>query len=187
MANLNKVMLIGNLTRDPEMRYTPSNMAICKIGLAVNNSYTNKAGETREDTLFVDCTAFGKVGEIINQYMQKGRPIFIEGKLKLDQWEDKQSGQKRSKHEVIIDNFQFLGGRDDAGGGGGGGGGYSRGGGGGYSRGGGGRSSGGNDNPGYGNSGGGGGRGSRPAQQQPEPDAPFDDADQQFDEDDIPF
>ena len=184
MPSFNKVMLIGNLTRDPEMRYTPSNMAICKIGLAVNDSYTKKDGSTDERTLFIDCTAFGKTGEIINQYLSKGRPIFVEGKLRLDQWEDKQSGQKRSKHEVIIDNFQFLGGRDEAGGGGGGGGGggYSRGGGGG-------RSSGGDDNPNYGGGGGGnrGGGGSRQAERQPEPEAPFGDNDQQFDEDDIPF
>ncbi|MEM6315300.1 MAG: single-stranded DNA-binding protein, partial [Planctomycetota bacterium] len=118
MANLNKVMLIGNLTRDPEMRYTPSNLAICKLGLAVNDSWKSKDGNTQERTLFIDCTAFGKTGEIINQYMSKGRPIFIEGSLRLDQWEDKQSGQKRSKHEVIVDNFQFLGGRDDNQGGG---------------------------------------------------------------------
>ena len=176
MANLNKVMLIGNLTRDPELRHTPSNLAICKIGLAVNNSYTTKDGQTREDTLFIDCTAFGKAGEILNQYMSKGRPLFVEGRLKLDSWDDKQSGQKRSKHEIIIDNFQFLGGRDDNAGGGGGG-----------------NYAGGNrsdDSGGYGG-GGGGNRsrgGNRPApQQQPEPDAPFADDDQQFADDDIPF
>ncbi|MEM8873224.1 MAG: single-stranded DNA-binding protein [Planctomycetota bacterium] len=177
MASLNKVMLIGNLTRDPEMRYTQSNMAICKLGLAVNDSWKSKDGQTQERTLFIDCTAFGKTGEIINQYMSKGRPIFIEGSLRLDQWEDKQSGQKRSKHEVIIDNFQFLGGRDDnqGGGGGGGGGGYGRG------------------NQGGNQGGNGGGYASRqqPARQQQPPQddapAPFNDDDQQFNEDDIPF
>jgi single-strand DNA-binding protein len=115
MANLNKVMLIGNLTRDPELKYTPGNQAVCEVGLAVNRKYRTKDGEDREETTFVDCEAWGKQAEVIKQYMTKGKPIFIEGRLKLDTWEDKDGG-KRSKMRVVIENFQFLG---SAGGGGG--------------------------------------------------------------------
>ena len=118
MANLNKVMLIGNLTRDPELKYTPGNQAVCEVGLAVNRKYRTKDGEDREETTFVDCEAWGKQAEVIKQYMTKGKPLFIEGRLKLDTWEDKDGG-KRSKMRVVIENFQFLG---AAGGGGGGGG-----------------------------------------------------------------
>lgn len=116
MANLNKVMLIGNLTRDPELKYTPGNQAVCEIGLAVNRKYRTKEGEEREETTFVDCEAWGKQAEVLKQYMSKGRPLFVEGRLKLDTWEDKDGG-KRSKMRVVIENFQFLG----TGGGGGGG------------------------------------------------------------------
>ena len=119
MANLNKVMLIGNLTRDPDLKYTPGNQAVCEIGLAVNRKYRTKEGEDREETTFVDCEAWGKQAEVLKQYMTKGKPLFIEGRLKLDTWEDKDGG-KRSKMRVVIENFQFLG---AAGGGGGGGGG----------------------------------------------------------------
>jgi len=115
MANLNKVMLIGNLTRDPELKYTPGNQAVCEVGLAVNRKYRTKDGEDREETTFVDCEAWGKQAEVIKQYMTKGKPLFIEGRLKLDTWEDKDGG-KRSKMRVVIENFQFLG---SAGGGGG--------------------------------------------------------------------
>jgi single-strand DNA-binding protein len=118
MANLNKVMLIGNLTRDPDLKYTPGNQAVCEIGLAVNRKYRTKEGEDREETTFVDCEAWGKQAEVLKQYMTKGKPLFIEGRLKLDTWEDKDGG-KRSKMRVVIENFQFLG---AAGGGGGGGG-----------------------------------------------------------------
>jgi single-strand DNA-binding protein len=118
MANLNKVMLIGNLTRDPDLKYTPGNQAVCEIGLAVNRKYRTKEGEDREDTTFVDCEAWGKQAEVLKQYMTKGKPLFIEGRLKLDTWEDKDGG-KRSKMRAVIENFQFLG---AAGGGGGGGG-----------------------------------------------------------------
>jgi len=117
MANLNKVMLIGNLTRDPDLKYTPGNQAVCEIGLAVNRKYRTKEGEDREETTFVDCEAWGKQAEVLKQYMTKGKPLFIEGRLKLDTWEDKDGG-KRSKMRVVIENFQFLG---AAGGGGGGG------------------------------------------------------------------
>jgi len=118
MANLNKVMLIGNLTRDPDLKFTPGNQAVCEIGLAVNRKYRTKDGEDREETTFVDCEAWGKQAEVLKQYMTKGKPLFIEGRLKLDTWEDKDGG-KRSKMRVVIENFQFLG---AAGGGGGGGG-----------------------------------------------------------------
>jgi single-strand DNA-binding protein len=121
MANLNKVMLIGNLTRDPELKYTPGNQAVCEIGLAVNRKYRTKDGEDREDTTFVDCEAWGKQAEVIKQYMAKGRPIYIEGRLKLDTWEDKNGGGKRSKMRVVVEEFQFLGGGGAGGGGAGGG------------------------------------------------------------------
>ncbi len=131
MASLNKVMLIGNLTRDPEVRYTPKGTAVTDIGLACNRVYSTDDGDKREETTFVDVTLWGRQAEIAGQYMKKGRPIYIEGRLQLDTWDDKQSGQKRSKLKVVGDNFQFLGSRDDNGGGGGGGGGYSDGDGGG--------------------------------------------------------
>jgi single-strand DNA-binding protein len=109
--NYNKVILMGNLTRDPELRYLPSNTPVVEFGLAVNRKW-KKDGETQEETCFVDCTAFGRSGEVINQFVSKGKPLMIEGRLQLDQWEDKQSGQKRSKLKVIVENFQFVGGRD---------------------------------------------------------------------------
>ncbi|MEW6358890.1 MAG: single-stranded DNA-binding protein [Planctomycetota bacterium] len=121
MANLNKVFLIGNLTRDPELRYTPGGTAIASFGIAVNREYTSKAkGERVKDTCFVDVDAWGKTAEVINQYMSKGRPIFIEGRLNFRQWEDKQTGQKRSKLNVVLESFQFLGGRGEGGSGSGG-------------------------------------------------------------------
>ena len=110
MASFNKVILIGNLTRDPELRYTPKGMAIAKIGLAVNRTWRNEAGESKEEVTFVDVDAFGRQAETLAQYMKKGSPLMIEGRLKLDQWDDKQSGQKRSKLGVIVEGFQFLGG-----------------------------------------------------------------------------
>jgi len=109
MANFNKVMLMGNLTRDPEVRYTPKGTAIATIGLAVNRNWTNEAGEKKEEVTFVDVDVWGKQAETIGQYMSKGRPIFIEGRLKLDQWDDKESGQKRSKLKIVCESFQFLG------------------------------------------------------------------------------
>lgn len=115
MASFNKVILVGNLTRDPELRYTPKGLAIAKIGVAVNRRWTSESGEQRDETTFVDVDAFGKQAETIGQYLKKGRPILIEGRLRLDQWDDKQSGQKRSKLGVVLENFQFLdsGGRAD--------------------------------------------------------------------------
>ena len=108
MANFNKVILIGNLTRDPELRYTPKGMAIAKIGIAVNRSWKSETGEMKEEVTFVDVDAFGRTAENIGQYFKKGRPIFIEGRLKLDQWEDKQTNQKRSKLGVVLETFQFM-------------------------------------------------------------------------------
>jgi len=125
MANLNKVMLIGNLTRDPEIKYTPKGTAIADIGLAVNRNYTTESGEKREEVTFIDVTLWGRVAEIVGEYCKKGRPLFVEGRLQLDSWDDKQTGQKRSKLKVVGDNIQLLGSREggSAGGGGGGGGG----------------------------------------------------------------
>src|SRR5271154_5705539 len=108
MASFNKVILMGNLTRDPELRYTPKGTAIAKVGLAVNRVWTNEAGEKKEEVTFVDVDIFGRTAENVGQYMRKGRPILIEGRLKLDQWDDKQSGQKRSKLGVVLENFQFM-------------------------------------------------------------------------------
>ena len=178
MASYNKVLLMGNLTRDPQMKYLPSQTAVVEFGLACNRKFRTANGEDREEVTFVDCTAFGKTGEVINQYFQKGKPIFIEGRLKYDQWEDKQGGGKRSKLTVVIDNFQFIGGRDGGGGGGGGG----------------------RDSGGYDQGGGGGGyeddqrrppargpqRGGAPQQQRPQAEPPFSE-EQQFKDDDIPF
>jgi single-strand DNA-binding protein len=109
MASFNKVILVGNLTRDPEMRYTPKGMAIAKLGLAVNRVWKNEAGESKEEVTFVDIDAFGRQAETISQYMKKGSPILIEGRLRLDQWDDKQTGQKRSRLGVVLEGFQFLG------------------------------------------------------------------------------
>src|SRR3982751_43061 len=109
MASFNKVILVGNLTRDPELRYTPKGTAIAKIGLAVNRVWTNEAGEKKEEVTFVDVDVFGRTAENVGQYMRKGRPILIEGRLRLDQWDDKQTGQKRSKLGVVAETVQFLG------------------------------------------------------------------------------
>lgn len=110
MASYNKVILIGNLTRDPELRYTPKGMAIAKLGLAVNRTWRTETGESKEEVTFIDLDAFGRQAETLAQYMKKGSPLMIEGRLKLDQWDDKQSGQKRSKLGVVVEGFQFLGG-----------------------------------------------------------------------------
>ena len=169
MANFNRVILLGNLTRDPELRHLPSNMAVCSFGLAVNDRYKDKStDEWVEKPNFIDCEAFGRTGEIIQQYVSKGRPLFIEGKLRFSQWDDKNTGQKRSKLTVVVDNFQFVGSKDGDGGGGGGGGGGSA------------RESGGY---GGGSGGGGGGGGSRTNYQDASP-GPVHEA---IDEDDIPF
>ena len=122
MANLNKVMLIGNLTRDPELRVTPKGTAICTFSLAVNRKFKDDSGGEREEVTYIDIEAWGKSGENISKYCTKGRPLFVEGRLRLDQWEDKNTKEKRSRMKVVLENFQFLGsGRGDSGGGGGGG------------------------------------------------------------------
>jgi len=192
MASFNKVLLMGNLTRDPQLKYLPSQTAVVEFGVACNRKFKTANGEDKEEVTFVDVTSFGKQAEVINQYFQKGKPIFIEGRLKFDSWEDKQGGGKRSKLTVVIENFQFVGGRDGGGegGGGGGGGGGGRGG---YDQGGGG-------------GGGGGGydedapprrgpppqqRGPQqnrgPQQQRPPAQEPPFSEEQQFKDDDIPF
>ncbi len=124
MPNYNKVILMGNLTRDPEVKYTSGGTAIAKLGMAINRTWTNKEGQKQEETTFVDVDAFGRQAEVIGQYLKKGRPVMIEGRLKLDQWDDKQTGQKRSKLGVTLEGFQFLDSRGEGGGGGGGGQGY---------------------------------------------------------------
>ncbi len=158
-GSFNKVFLMGNLTRDPEVRHTTGNNAVANIGLAVNRRFRTQDGQNREETTFVDCEAWGRTAETMAQYLKKGRPVFVEGRLKLDQWQDKE-GNNRSKLKVVIDNFQFIDSRESGGGGGGNGGGG--GGGGGYGSG--GRSG-----------GGGGGNGGGEDYDSPPPD------------DDIPF
>jgi len=177
MASLNKVMLIGNLTRDPEVRYTPKGTAVCDMAIAVNRRFLNETtGERQEEVTYLDIVLWGKQAELAGQYLAKGRSVFIEGRLQMDSWEDKATGQKRSKIKIVAEQMQFLSGPGGAGaqGGGGGGGGYAGGGGGedeGYSapapqqR----RPAGGGGYGG-GNSGGGGGGGyQRPAAQQQRP------------------
>ena len=112
---------MGNLTRDPEVRYTSSGTAIAKLGIAINRYWSNKDGQKQEETTFVDVDAFGRQAETIGQYLKKGRPIMVEGRLKLDQWDDKQTGQKRSKLGVTLENFQFLDSRGEGSSGGSGG------------------------------------------------------------------
>jgi single-strand DNA-binding protein len=108
MANMNKVILAGRLTRDPQLSYLPSNTPVCEFGMAVNNKYKSQTGEWKEDTCFVDLRIFGRRAEVFNQYMGKGKPILVEGKLRFDQWEGK-DGQKRSRLYVVVDNFEFIG------------------------------------------------------------------------------
>ena len=108
MASFNKVILAGNLTRDPELRYTPKGTAVAKIGLAVNRNWTGEAGEKKEEVSFIDVEAWGRQGEVIAQYMKKGRPLLIEGRLKLDSWEDKNTKQKVSKLKVVLESFSFI-------------------------------------------------------------------------------
>ncbi len=107
MASLNKVFLIGNLTRDPELRYTPSGTAVADLAMAVNRRYTTASGEKKEETCFVDITLWARRAEVASQYLKKGSPLFIEGRLHLDKWET--DGQKRSKLKVVAQNFQFIG------------------------------------------------------------------------------
>jgi single-strand DNA-binding protein len=121
MASFNKVILLGNLTRDPEVRYTPKGSAVCDLGIAVNRQYTLDSGEKREEVTYVDVVLWSRLAEIAGEYLKKGRPVFIEGRLQLDTWDDKQSGQKRSKLRVIGETMQLLGGRPPGAGGGEGG------------------------------------------------------------------
>ncbi len=113
MASFNKVILVGNLTRDPELRYTPKGTAVVRIGVALNRTYRTETGELREETTFVDVDAFGRQAEIIAQYFRKGRPILVEGRLRLDQWEDKVTHQKRSQLKVVLESFSFVDSRGD--------------------------------------------------------------------------
>ena len=163
MASFNKVILLGNLTRDPQMKYLPSQTPVTEFGLACNRKFKTASGEQREEVTFVDCTAFGRQAEVLNQYCTKGRPLFIEGRLKYDTWEDKNGGGKRSKLTVVIENFQLLGGRGEGPGGE--------------------AAEGGGEPRGAGTAArGAGGRGA-PAPQQP----PFNNEEENFKEDDIPF
>lgn len=115
MANLNKVLLLGNVTRDPEVRYTPKGSAVCDLGVAVNRGYTTDSGEKREEVTFVDVTLWGRTAEVASEYLKKGRPVFIEGRLQMDTWDDKQTGQKRTRLRVVAENMQLLGGRPPGG------------------------------------------------------------------------
>ncbi|MBL9000114.1 MAG: single-stranded DNA-binding protein [Phycisphaerae bacterium] len=129
MPSYNKVLLMGNLTRDIELKSIGSGQSVGKFGLAINRHYTTQSGEKREEVTFVDCEAWGKTAETMARFLTKGRPVFVEGRLKLDQWTDKESGKNRSALRVVIDNFQFVdskGGEGGGGGGGGGGGNYAR-------------------------------------------------------------
>lgn len=119
MPSLNKVMLMGNLTRDPELRVTPKGTPICQFSLAINRQFKMESGESREEVIYVDIEAWGKQGETISKYCTKGRPLYVEGRLRLDQWEDKNTKEKRSRMKVVLEQFQFLGDSRGAGGGGG--------------------------------------------------------------------
>jgi single-strand DNA-binding protein len=116
MASLNRVFLMGNLTRDPELRYTPSGTPVCEFGLAINRTYTGRDGEQREDTCFVDVTMWRRRGVVISEYLKKGDPIFVEGRLKYDTWESPDG--RRSKLSVTATNFEFIGRASGQGGGG---------------------------------------------------------------------
>jgi single-strand DNA-binding protein len=109
MASFNKVILAGNLTRDPELRYTPKGTAVARITLAVNRTYTGgEGGEKKEEVSFVDVDVWGRQAEVISQYMKKGRPLLVEGRLKQDTWEDKNTKQKQSKLKVVLESFSFI-------------------------------------------------------------------------------
>lgn len=182
--SVNRVILMGNLTRDVEIRFTPQNMAVGNFGMALNREWKTPTGEVREEVTFVDCEVWGKGAEILQKYAGKGKRLFVEGRLKLDQWKDKTDGSNRTKLKIVVEDFSFVdggkgGGGEGPGAGAGAGGGedYSGGGGGGYGGGGGGYGGGG------GNGGGGGGMPApqvRPRGAAPAPVAPVT-------EDDIPF
>ena len=107
MPNYNKCLLMGNLTRDPELKQTPNNQSVAQIGIALNRKFKDRDGNMREETTYVDCEAWGRTAEVMAQYLSKGKPVFVEGRLKLDQWQDK-DGNNRSKLKVVIENFQFI-------------------------------------------------------------------------------
>ena len=109
MSNFNKILLMGNLTRDPQLSYLPSQTAVVEFGLAVNRRWKSKEGENKDETCFVDCRMFGRRAEVINKYCKKGNPLFIEGRLTFDSWQA-QDGTKRSKHRITVENFEFIGG-----------------------------------------------------------------------------
>jgi single-strand DNA-binding protein len=122
MASFNKVILMGNLTRDPQVKRTPAGQAVTELGLAVNRTWWDKqANQKKEETTFVDVTLWGRDAEVAGEYLSTGRPVLIEGRLQLDSWEDKQTGQKRNKLRVVCERMQLMGSRGDGGGGGGGG------------------------------------------------------------------
>jgi single-strand DNA-binding protein len=128
MSSFNKVILLGNLTRDPQVRYTPGGTAVAELGLAVNRTwFDQKTNSRRDETTFVDVTLWGRQAEVAGEYLAKGRQVLIEGRLQLDTWEDKESGQKRSKLKVVSENMKMVGGRGEGGSGGGGGGGRGEG------------------------------------------------------------
>src|SRR5437588_11712285 len=115
MASFNKVILLGNLTRYAEVRDTPKGSAVCEPGVAVNRAYTTDSGERREEVTFVDVVLWARLAEIAGEYLKKGRPVFIEGRLQMDTWDDKQTGQKRTRLRVVAENMQLLGGRPPGG------------------------------------------------------------------------
>lgn len=115
MPSFNQVLLMGNVTRDPQLKELPNKSVVAEFGLACNRKYKTAEGEEREDVTFVECAAFGKQAEVITQYVQKGKPLFVQGRLKYDTWEDKHGGGKRSKLSVIVEQFQFVGARDGSG------------------------------------------------------------------------
>jgi single-strand DNA-binding protein len=113
MASFNKVILIGNLTRDIELKYLPKGTAVCNLSLAVNRRWKNEAGEEKEEVYFADCKAFGRQAETIGQYVKKGHPLMVEGRLTREEWDDKKTGEKKSATRIMIETFQFLKGRDE--------------------------------------------------------------------------
>lgn len=116
MSSFNKVILMGNFTRDPELRQTQSGTSVCRFSIAVNRSYNSQDGSTRDETCFVEVDSFGRTAENISKFFSKGRPILIEGRLRQDSWEDKQTGQKRTKLLVVLERFEFVGSREQGGG-----------------------------------------------------------------------
>lgn len=113
MASFNKVILIGNLTRDPELKHLPKGTAVCNFSMAVNRRWKTETGEDRDEVYFADCKAYGKQAEIISQYVKKGHPLMIEGRLTREEWDDKNTGQKKSATRIMIESFQFLKGREE--------------------------------------------------------------------------